>query len=169
MQPATLEALADLVLKEFPDALSEQELFIQICKMLYVPEKTDTQARLLAILELVAPSQLWLELVAPPVFLSRSLARGCRQRNSRLRKLVSRRRTVCPVLRSQTGDGMSRIPLPILKSMTWCCAALSARAPGRAQDGLGRAGSESREKVLLGSMDIICKLVCRRCRHGHAC
>ena len=82
---SNLEALADLVLREFPDALSEQELFIQISKMLYVPEKTDTQARLLAILELVAPSQLWLELVAPPVFLSRSLARGCHQRDSKFR------------------------------------------------------------------------------------
>ena len=30
---SNLEALADLVLKEFPNALCEQELFIQICKM----------------------------------------------------------------------------------------------------------------------------------------
>ena len=101
--------------------------------------------------------QLWLELVAPPVFLSRSLARGCQQgaQSSKLGALVSWRRcvpysaprleTVCSVLRSQNRDGASRIPLPILKSMTWCFAALSARAPGRAQDGLGRAGSESRE------------------------
>ena len=38
----------------------------------------------------------------------------------------------------------------------------SVRALGRAQDGLGRAGSRSREKVLLGSKDIVCELVCRR-------